>query len=73
MDLKYKLERANLRVRVKRIREHNQGFFPFDIDDADAEQINKYVDQHQLGYRIAYNIWKFKNKAALTMFMLRWQ
>jgi hypothetical protein len=70
MDLKYKLERTRLRVRVKRQPgPYGQNY----LTDEDVGKIDQYVEQRNLGRRIAYDIWRFNDKAALTMFMLRWQ
>lgn len=65
MDVKFKIDRKHLRLRIRDI---NGG-----LNDYDADKINEYVEQHRLGRRIAYDIWKFNNKAALTMFLLKWQ
>jgi hypothetical protein len=42
------------------------------LSEEEAQAIDEYVRQHQLGRRIAYDIWRFNNKAALTMFLLKW-
>lgn len=38
----------------------------------DLEQISKWCVENKCGKRMAYDMWKFKNKSELTVFLLRW-
>jgi hypothetical protein len=66
MDVKFKIDRKHLRLRIRNVLYGG-------LKEEEAQAIDEYVQQNQLGRRIAYDIWRFNNKAALTMFLLKWQ
>ena len=68
MEVKYNLHVVGLRVTITRVR-NNQWQT---LKEEDIEKINEYVRTHELGIRIAYDVWKFKNKKSLTFFMLKY-
>lgn len=41
---------------------------PFDIMD----ELQKWVQERELGRRISYNIWRFKDQESYTTFLLAW-
>lgn len=51
---------------------HNGGFAGYAIRDEDAEEINQFVQDNQLGHRCSWDMWKLNSDAAVTMFRLKW-
>jgi hypothetical protein len=74
MEVKYNLHVVDLRVTIG-INEFDGGWgtnITRTLTTQEVEEINDYVKTHKLGIRIAYDMWKFKNKKSLTLFMLRY-
>ena len=42
------------------------------MTDAAMMEINAWVNENNLGKRMAFNMWKLKNQAALNWFILKW-
>jgi hypothetical protein len=40
--------------------------------EVQIEEIVKWNEEHQCGCRMSYDMWKFKTKAEMAMFLLRW-
>lgn len=38
----------------------------------EAYEIDQFVQDNQLGYRVSYDMWKLYSAAAVTMFRLKW-
>jgi len=66
--MKYKLERLRRRVRVK----HNVDGWSHALTEDEAVEITNLVTQRELGTRIAYDIWRMKDNACVTLFILHW-
>lgn len=43
-----------------------------ELDEQQAAEISDYVEQHQLGRRVAYDMWKLKDSQSMTLFMLHY-
>lgn len=43
-----------------------------DLTDETMIAINTWVVENNLGKRLAYNLWKLKNKSARDWFILKW-
>ena len=71
MEVKYKIDRVRLKVRIQRIMGKHLHYYDT-LTEEDVEEIDNFVKQHSLGIRVAYDMWKFKDKQSLTMFMLRY-
>ena len=37
-----------------------------------VNQIDQWVLDRKIGYRLAYNMWRLNNEADVTSFLLRW-
>lgn len=48
------------------------GVFGEAIADCEAEEINNWVHQSNLGRRIAYDRWRLKDRTAVSAFLLKW-
>ena len=72
MEVKYKIDRVRLKVRIKRQPTDPRAYWENTLTEEDVEEINNFVKQHHLGIRVAYDMWKFKDKQSLTMFMLKY-
>ena len=46
-------------------------FFPHRSIDGIIDEIDQYVRQHNLGQRMAWHMWQFRNKECITMFRLK--
>ena len=42
------------------------------MTDAAMMKINEWINENNLGQRMAFNMWKLKNRASLNWFILRW-
>jgi hypothetical protein len=42
------------------------------LRDSDMEPIQEWCEAHQCGRRMSFNLFYFKNKAEISMFLLRW-
>lgn len=65
---KFKVERLRNKVRVKSL----MGVWTDEITSREAMEISKWVDQSQMGRRVAYDMWQLDSKEAFLMFTLRW-
>lgn len=73
MEIRYKLDRIRLKVRVsKMISELRRYDYIDTISEEESEEINNFVKEHNLGVRVAWDQWRFKDSASVTMFMLRY-
>lgn len=70
MTTKYKIERIRNKVRVKRI--GVSGDWSTTLTDKDWAAIDAWVQQTDCGYRVAYDMWKLKDKQSTTLFILKW-
>ena len=73
MAVKYIIEQTELTVRVSHHPvEISWPVFKPELTESQAAEISDYVEQHQLGRRVAYDMWKLKNSQAMTLFMLHY-
>lgn len=42
------------------------------LTEEEVAEVTAYVEHHELGRRIAYDMWRLKNKQAMTVFMLHY-
>ena len=42
------------------------------VNEKDMEPIQEWCQQNRCGRRISFDTFQFKNKAQITMFLLRW-
>lgn len=50
----------------------NGGFAVYALGEQDANDIDQFVQDNQLGQRVSYDMWKLNSAAAVTMFRLKW-
>lgn len=43
-----------------------------ELTSEQAEEITRWVDENELGRRVAYDMWQLKSDHAVTMFMLKY-
>lgn len=65
---KFKVERLRNKVRVKSL----MGAWSSEITSREAKEITEWVEQSQMGRRVAYDMWQLDGKEAYLMFTLRW-
>jgi len=46
--------------------------FEVGLNEKDMDPIQKWCEEHRCGRRISFDTFQFKNKAQMTMFLLRW-
>lgn len=63
----FKIDVLRTKVRV-----HPKGNFRNSITDDEASKITDWVKETATGRRIAFNIWLLNDKAAVSLFILRW-
>lgn len=68
----YRIEQIGLDVLVVRYGNEYYEYGIVEITEEQAQEITQFVQDHELGYRTAYDRWRFKNKKALMMFMLKY-
>ena len=64
MEVKYNIHVVELKVTITRTQRDSVWQT---LTEQDVQEINNYVQTHQLGIRIAYDMWKFKNKKSLKI------
>lgn len=67
---KYKIERIRRKVRVFQILEnsgHTIALTKYDVDE-----ITAWIEEHQMGRRVAWDQWQLNSNEAVTMFMIRY-
>lgn len=69
--MSFKIERLRRRVRVKHVPLQNDWYYN-SITEEEAIEISKWVEDREMGKRIAFDIWKLKDNACVTMFILHW-
>jgi len=42
------------------------------LNESDMNPIQEWCEQNKCGKRMSFNIWHFKSKKYITMFLLRW-
>lgn len=42
------------------------------LNEADIDPIQEWCEQHNCGKRISFDMFKFRNKKEITMFLLKW-
>ncbi len=42
------------------------------ISEEEADAVNEFVQQHSLGQRCSYDMWRMNSASSRTMFQLRW-
>lgn len=42
------------------------------LNENDIEPIQKWCEEHNCGKRISFDMFRFRNKKEITMFLLRW-
>jgi hypothetical protein len=42
------------------------------LNESDMDPIQRWCQDHNCGKRISFDIFQFKNKKEMTMFLLRW-
>lgn len=72
MEVKYKIDRLRLKVRISRRISNKQLYYHETLTEEDVADIDGYIKEHNLGKRMAYDMWKFKDDQSLTMFMLKY-
>jgi hypothetical protein len=71
--MSFKFEALRTRVRVKFSSDTADLSRYFNtLTDEEAEEITKWVTEHEMGKRIAFDIWKLKSRACVTAFILYW-
>lgn len=48
------------------------GFTGYAIRESEANEIEQFVRDNNLGQRCSYDMWRFNSDSAVTMFRLRW-
>ena len=78
MAVKYIIEQTELTVRVSHhpveisLKSEMWPVFRPPLTESQAAEISDYVEQHQLGRRVAYDMWKLKNSQSMILFMLHY-
>lgn len=72
MEVKYKIDRLRLKVRISKRISNKQLYYHETLTEEDIADIDGYINEHGLGKRLAYDMWKFKDTQSLTMFMLKY-
>lgn len=72
MEVTYKIDRLRLKVRIFKKISANELYYHQTLTEEDIADIDGYVTEHNLGKRVAYDMWKFKDAESLTMFMLKY-
>jgi hypothetical protein len=44
----------------------------FGLSDAQALEIDHWVNQLELGYRLSFNCWSLRDGNSVSIFLLRW-
>jgi hypothetical protein len=42
------------------------------LRDSDMTAVQEWSDEFNCGKRMSFDVWKFKNRKSITMFLLRW-
>ena len=42
------------------------------LTDTEADAIMQWTMEHKVGVRMSFDMWKFRNEAELTVFILKW-
>lgn len=42
------------------------------LNEHDIDPIQRWCEEHNCGKRMSFDMWKFRSKKEITMFMLRW-
>ena len=53
-------------------RDGEHRYYPTGISEEDIVPIQEWCQQNRCGRRISFDTFQFKNKAQMTMFLLRW-
>lgn len=67
---KFRIQRIRQKVRVMNLTMFNDTFIELDKDQADL--IDQWVTESELGRRVAWDMWKLNNKEAVTLFLIKW-
>ena len=70
MSTTYKIDRIRRKVRVSRYT-----FFPqhyVELTEEEAIAITEWVEERQLGRRVAWDQWQLNSNEAVTMFMIKY-
>lgn len=62
---------ANRLTLAARIEIQPRGF-EVGINEKDIDPIQQWCQEHNCGTRISFDMFKFKNKKEMTIFLLRW-
>lgn len=63
------LQYARNKVSVKNV----TGAWTDEITSREAMEISKWVEQSQVGHRVAYDMWQLDSKEAILLFTIRWE
>jgi hypothetical protein len=42
------------------------------LTDTEADAIMQWTMEHKVGVQMSFDMWKFRNEAELTVFILKW-
>ena len=65
------IEAAQRNSLAARVRGHPHGW-GMGLDEKDIEPIQQWCQDHNCGKRLSFDIFQFKSKKEMTMFLLRW-
>ena len=64
--------RLTLAARMRVYAHDSDKNFVTGLSELDIEPIQKWCEEHNCGQRTSFDMFKFKNKKQITMFLLRW-
>jgi hypothetical protein len=65
-------ERLSLSGRMRITNPERDRSFSVGLSENDVDPIQAWCEAHNCGRRTSFDTFRFKNKAQMTMFMLRW-
>lgn len=65
-------QRFTLAARIKITTSDEDDIFVTGLSESDIDPIQKWCEEHNCGRRTSFDMFKFKNKKQMTMFLLRW-
>lgn len=65
-------KRLTLSARMRITSVEKDKSFVTGLSENDVDPIQAWCEKHHCGRRISFDMFQFKNKAQMTMFLLRW-
>ena len=65
-------KRLTLSARMRITNVDKDRSFVTGLSEHDVDPIQAWCEKHHCGRRISFDMFQFKNKAQMTMFLLRW-